>query len=302
MKLVAAKCPNCRANIDVDKNSDKTVCEYCGSKIIVEEAIATYKLEISGNVEVSNATSFSKLLKLAERLLKDDQLDQALEKYNKALELDPDDTYVDYRIAFVRFLKNKNMKDCLDYALKKIKNVKYSFIDGEKEDDVSPLYRELIDIVYNEAKKIFNSAKNNKSSSLSEIQGSLIIIYNYLAFFENFNKIIDKESKLKERVLVYILDIIYYGTYVYTYVSLGDTYKYQDKENTDALQQRKSKYYEELIAINPAYKDSLNYEVKNKNTFFYNTFHNTLHSIAKLIIGFIVFIVFVLFLALMTNS
>ena len=31
MKIVAAKCPNCGANIEVDSNSNTTKCEYCNS-------------------------------------------------------------------------------------------------------------------------------------------------------------------------------------------------------------------------------------------------------------------------------
>ena len=29
MKFVAAKCPNCGAQIQVDKNSNSTICEFC---------------------------------------------------------------------------------------------------------------------------------------------------------------------------------------------------------------------------------------------------------------------------------
>ena len=50
MKLVAAKCPNCGASIDVDKDSESTKCDFCKSKIIVEDAIAKYKIELSGEV------------------------------------------------------------------------------------------------------------------------------------------------------------------------------------------------------------------------------------------------------------
>lgn len=39
MKLSAAKCPNCGANLNVDEKYEKTVCDYCKSIIVVEEAV-----------------------------------------------------------------------------------------------------------------------------------------------------------------------------------------------------------------------------------------------------------------------
>ena len=58
MKLVAAKCPSCGANIDVDKDSDKTKCEFCHSTILVEDAIAKVKVEVTGNIEIKNLPKF----------------------------------------------------------------------------------------------------------------------------------------------------------------------------------------------------------------------------------------------------
>ena len=90
MKLVTAKCPNCGAQIDVDKDSDTTKCEYCKSKIIVDDAIAKYKVEISGKVEVSNLPKIENYLKLAERHYNDKEYKEAFEQYEKACELDPE--------------------------------------------------------------------------------------------------------------------------------------------------------------------------------------------------------------------
>lgn len=39
MELLAAKCPNCGANIELDKNRDVLYCSYCGTKIIVKDEI-----------------------------------------------------------------------------------------------------------------------------------------------------------------------------------------------------------------------------------------------------------------------
>ena len=54
MKLVAAVCPSCGAKLNVNPNEETVVCKYCSSTIIIQDAIAKYKIEISGNVEISN--------------------------------------------------------------------------------------------------------------------------------------------------------------------------------------------------------------------------------------------------------
>ena len=43
MKFVAAKCPSCGANIQVDEDTKKCFCQFCGSQIFVEEAIQMIK-------------------------------------------------------------------------------------------------------------------------------------------------------------------------------------------------------------------------------------------------------------------
>ena len=98
MKLVAAKCPSCGADIELDQDSDKTKCSYCNSKIIVEEAIEKYKLELSGSVEIKNLPKLDNYLKLAERSYEDKNYPDAFKYYDKAYELDPDNYNVIIRI------------------------------------------------------------------------------------------------------------------------------------------------------------------------------------------------------------
>lgn len=90
MKLVAAKCPNCGANIDVDANSDSTKCEYCNTKILVDDAIEKLRVEIKGEVEVKNLPKASSYLKNGARYYKNGEYGEAYKQYNKAIELEPD--------------------------------------------------------------------------------------------------------------------------------------------------------------------------------------------------------------------
>ncbi len=66
MPLVAAKCPNCAANLQVNSNSDAAVCEYCKTAFIVEKAINNYNITNNNNIKAdvvnifnNNATDFN---------------------------------------------------------------------------------------------------------------------------------------------------------------------------------------------------------------------------------------------------
>ena len=39
VKLKDAKCPNCGANIEVNDALEKTICQYCGSTVIIEVCV-----------------------------------------------------------------------------------------------------------------------------------------------------------------------------------------------------------------------------------------------------------------------
>jgi len=39
MKLVAAKCPQCKADIQIDSESKQAFCMYCGTKIIIDDEV-----------------------------------------------------------------------------------------------------------------------------------------------------------------------------------------------------------------------------------------------------------------------
>ena len=90
MKFVAAKCPNCGAQIQVDKNSNSTICEFCDSQIFVEEAIEKHRIEVSGSIEINNLPKLENYLKLGERHYNNGEYEESYEMYSKAIELDPD--------------------------------------------------------------------------------------------------------------------------------------------------------------------------------------------------------------------
>lgn len=42
-ELIAAVCPNCNANIELDKNFESEFCTYCGTKIIIKDVVKKNK-------------------------------------------------------------------------------------------------------------------------------------------------------------------------------------------------------------------------------------------------------------------
>lgn len=77
MKLTPAKCPSCGANIEVNDKLEKTICQYCGTQVLIEEAITKYQLEISGKVEVDGITSNKELLNRVRKYIKLKEYDEA---------------------------------------------------------------------------------------------------------------------------------------------------------------------------------------------------------------------------------
>ena len=49
MPLVAAKCTQCGANIEVDDTKEAGICKYCGTAFITEKAINNYNTYITNN-------------------------------------------------------------------------------------------------------------------------------------------------------------------------------------------------------------------------------------------------------------
>ncbi len=88
-ELVAGKCPNCGANINLPSELETTFCAYCGSNIQVKEAIEKLQIELSGKVEVDGIASLNKLYKNAEDYMKLDEYENAYDVYTSIIRDNP---------------------------------------------------------------------------------------------------------------------------------------------------------------------------------------------------------------------
>lgn len=80
MSLVSAKCPNCGASIQVDNERKEAFCSYCGSKVIVQEAVQLVRIDNSGDI--------NNYIEIAKTALESSNGEEAYKYANKVLELD----------------------------------------------------------------------------------------------------------------------------------------------------------------------------------------------------------------------
>ncbi len=82
MALVALKCPNCGGSLDLDDSRDFAFCQYCGTKILIQEEIGRQKVLVDHSEELKNT------LRLAIMSFSQQDLDKVNALADKALEID----------------------------------------------------------------------------------------------------------------------------------------------------------------------------------------------------------------------
>ena len=120
-----AKCPNCAGDLQVPDDRDSVKCMYCGSDIVVREA-----MRLSGGVSIDN------LLKLAQAAEESRHFEEAYSYYSKILEHDSNNmqAWVGKGTSILACEEPllDTAKTCFDNALKNtnaIDNLKILIID-----------------------------------------------------------------------------------------------------------------------------------------------------------------------------
>ena len=143
IKLQAAKCPQCGADIEVNESLEKTICQYCGTTILVQDAVQKYKLELSGNVKVAGIKNRDDFLEQAKKHFKVEEYLDAKECLNEIIKEDSFDIE-----AYSELLKNDAML---------LKNGNYNLKISNCNDNYSKVgnryYEEFVQ-TYDRLKKI----------------------------------------------------------------------------------------------------------------------------------------------------
>lgn len=208
MKLVSAKCPNCGANIEVDKNSDSTRCEFCKSKIIVEDAIAKYKIEVSGEVEIKNLPTLKNHIKLAERYYNDNEYEEALEQYSKICELDSNNCDAIVRRGICKSLLIRYPNFNVNHITNGLKNA-CDILEKEEKDN-KDVNKYIIQCVY-AIKKIesnMESYANGNILSKIEVEGLITRLIVCLEKKEYLFSLIKDDENVEIEIINSILTTI----------------------------------------------------------------------------------------------
>lgn len=146
-QLVAAKCTNCGAALQVNPDMKSAECPYCHYTYMVDQAINNYNISLSGDMHVDNATinvagiSEENYIKRAKEFSKKGQIKQALEYFEHALDINPNNDIVKKKIETIKthvFFSEENVlgrvlfKDSLLLKYEKI-TLKRHFL-GEEDD------------------------------------------------------------------------------------------------------------------------------------------------------------------------
>lgn len=128
MGLVAAKCTQCGANIEVDASKEAGICKYCGTAFITEKAINNYKINaekvlVNGeNINISNYDIDPALVAI-EKFVKSELYDDAEEIIKQIIEYCPYDYRGWWQMALLEynqegywFDQNKNYQKALALA------------------------------------------------------------------------------------------------------------------------------------------------------------------------------------------
>ena len=142
-KLVSAKCPSCGAILKLSGEEEKIKCEYCNNIIIVDEAVACYKLKITGNVSVEGITTNSELIESANELLDMGEYLKAKRKFLEFSEKCPED-YQGWLGLLICRTRNFTIKDNNNMFENDVKNYYNHFKDTASKETFEQ-YFEIID-------------------------------------------------------------------------------------------------------------------------------------------------------------
>lgn len=164
--LEALKCPQCGGDVELDENQEYGFCKYCGTKVQnTNFKIIKGKIELVGNPTVDN------YIKLAARYFDDGEYTEALDYYNKVLEIEPDNWKAIFRRgAILNIEDNFNQNQIIsssNNALKIISNNKKLL------EDVNNIE---LEIVYDMIKILSDAYKRKTYSKIDNI----IDILNYI--------------------------------------------------------------------------------------------------------------------------
>lgn len=201
--LVAAVCPKCGANLELDSSLEVAYCMYCRAKVIINSSTKNVKLDKSKDLE--------NLYTLARRARENDNAEDALKYYEKILVEDPNNWEPTFYNVYYRALNCKvgeiptvlsNINNCLETIFDLIKETCEKKEIDEAVDEVTNHTILICSALYESAVKQLSSLSLGVSLMLIDTQKRSVVecintLYHLGDLLEsNFKKEIAEKAKL----------------------------------------------------------------------------------------------------------
>ena len=171
MNLVSAKCPNCGANLNLFSDKEKVACDYCGASIIVKDAIACYKIKVSGSVSVDGIETYADLIASGNELIRMNEFLMAKKKFAEFSEKCPDN-YQGWLGLLICRTRNFGIKDDNIMFEHDVKNYYEHFMRTAPENIKNEYFGIIEEYLNPKSKKIEKSSDFN----VAEIPKVFIVI------------------------------------------------------------------------------------------------------------------------------
>lgn len=285
MKLVAAKCPSCGANIKLDRDLKFTKCEYCNSEITVEEAVENLL-----KVELKDNPTFDNYLKLGERYFNNHEYAEAYKAYSNAEEIEPDNPLVVLRKGLCRSMVSDYNNFDVSSAINGLKTSydlmkKMSF----SKKDINRSIDETGAVLYVSRNYILDIYKNNKLNK-AQITGFIERLEACLDGFIYLDSIVDSDKNLEIKILDAIIETInnLLGDGKY---NLSSSYVTELTNKKREYETKRSKYGEYNKKYEPIKKKDKVVAVENKTS-----------KVKDILCYVMIFFLFIMFLGAIFNN
>lgn len=189
-KLVPAICTQCGAQITVDSQKEAAICACCGTAFIVSKAIEKYNISSYGDIHIENAViqngpSASNLVKRAKQFEAENNIDLALEYYNRALDIDAD--YVEALEGIKNINDNKVLRQIDDmiyqgWTIKALNYLRNLESNGQASEKIKKRTRDLENQIKNSIVYAYAGEYRFKKTQIVSTSGTLRMNYNKLSF------------------------------------------------------------------------------------------------------------------------
>ena len=203
MKLVAAKCPSCGANIKVDRSIKLTRCEYCNTEITVEEAVENLL-----KVELKDSPTFDNYLKLGNRYFDNSEHEEAYKMYSKAEEIDPDNPFIVLRKGLCKALISDYNNFDISSAINAMKT-SYELMKKMKMDQkaINLSINDTGTTIFVNYQYLVNIYKQNKFNK-EQSKGYVERLESCLKGYQYLDTIVENDTDLSDRILNSMIIII----------------------------------------------------------------------------------------------